>query len=294
MLAPLPPAPARALARTGPALLTHSVPADLASAFRSVHGVDVSDVPVHRGHVVSDHARVLGARAFTRDREVYLPDPAGPLDQAPARALLAHELTHAAQQRMLGAALPAESSADGQLLEAQATATERWFLGSQEALPPLTHFPAGLRVDGLAADGRPRQDHTRLALRSLTGGQGVQRLPAESATAAALTPADAQAGSWSAPEWLGVNAAGAAGNGVPEPPSATAASATAGMISDTRGELAEMRERLTDLAGQRHVGLDDPSALDELAARLYQRLRSKLRLELIVDRERAGLLSDFR
>jgi hypothetical protein len=34
--------------------------------------------------------------------------------------------------------------------------------------------------------------------------------------------------------------------------------------------------------------------LDELSTRLYDRLRSRLRLELLIDRERAGLLSDFR
>lgn len=34
--------------------------------------------------------------------------------------------------------------------------------------------------------------------------------------------------------------------------------------------------------------------LDELAGRLYDRVRSRLRLELLVDRERAGLLTDFR
>jgi hypothetical protein len=34
--------------------------------------------------------------------------------------------------------------------------------------------------------------------------------------------------------------------------------------------------------------------LDELTARLYDRLRSRLRLELLIDRERAGLLTDFR
>jgi hypothetical protein len=38
----------------------------------------------------------------------------------------------------------------------------------------------------------------------------------------------------------------------------------------------------------------DTAQLDELAARLYDRLRSRLRTELLVDRERAGLLTDFR
>jgi len=35
-------------------------------------------------------------------------------------------------------------------------------------------------------------------------------------------------------------------------------------------------------------------ATEELAVKLYHRLRGLLRGELIVDRERAGLLTDFR
>jgi hypothetical protein len=38
----------------------------------------------------------------------------------------------------------------------------------------------------------------------------------------------------------------------------------------------------------------DPYALDELANRLYPNIRTRLRQELLVDRERAGLLADFR
>ncbi len=38
----------------------------------------------------------------------------------------------------------------------------------------------------------------------------------------------------------------------------------------------------------------DPYALDELAMRLYPNIRSRLRQELLIDRERAGLLADFR
>jgi hypothetical protein len=38
----------------------------------------------------------------------------------------------------------------------------------------------------------------------------------------------------------------------------------------------------------------DKIDLTELTARIYDRLRSRLRLELLVDRERAGLLTDFR
>ena len=42
-----------------------------------------------------------------------------------------------------------------------------------------------------------------------------------------------------------------------------------------------------------HIDINDLD-LEELSARLYSRLRSRLRLELLVDRERAGQLSDFR
>jgi hypothetical protein len=34
--------------------------------------------------------------------------------------------------------------------------------------------------------------------------------------------------------------------------------------------------------------------LDDLARQLYERIRSRLRLELLVDRERAGLITDLR
>ncbi|MEV6609175.1 DUF4157 domain-containing protein [Kutzneria sp. NPDC051319] len=42
-----------------------------------------------------------------------------------------------------------------------------------------------------------------------------------------------------------------------------------------------------------HVDINDLD-LEELSARLYSRLRSRLRLELLVDRERAGQLTDYR
>src|SRR5439155_24380069 len=65
------PAPVRARTRElAPATeLVHPaarVPTDLAGALRSSHGVDVADVPVHRGPGVSAEARSRGARAFSR------------------------------------------------------------------------------------------------------------------------------------------------------------------------------------------------------------------------------------
>jgi len=38
----------------------------------------------------------------------------------------------------------------------------------------------------------------------------------------------------------------------------------------------------------------DPYSLDELANRIYPNIRTRLRQELLIDRERAGLLADFR
>jgi hypothetical protein len=49
----------------------------------------------------------------------------------------------------------------------------------------------------------------------------------------------------------------------------------------------------TTASAPHHVDINDLD-LEELSARLYTRLRSRLRLELLVDRERAGHLTDYR
>jgi hypothetical protein len=122
---------------------------------------------------------------------------------------------------------------------------------------------------------------------------GVQRLPVDIAGAVGAASGSAASG-W--PAWpadypvsalpsVTEEAFGAGALVVDEaPPSVTDA------IAELRTHVAELAE----VADRRHVDLDDPVELDELATRLYGRLRSKLRLELMVDRERAGLLADFR
>jgi hypothetical protein len=114
-----------------------AVPTDLASALRGPHSVDVSAIPVHRGPTVSAEARSLGARAFTRGGEVFLPDEAGPIDAPKARGLLAHELVHAVQQRTLGHALPSSSTVAGAQLEAEAVAAEHQHSG--HSAPSMVH-----------------------------------------------------------------------------------------------------------------------------------------------------------
>jgi hypothetical protein len=42
------------------------------------------------------------------------------------------------------------------------------------------------------------------------------------------------------------------------------------------------------------TGAQSPASLDELAGRLYDRIRARIRDELLIDRERAGLLTDVR
>lgn len=47
-------------------------------------------------------------------------------------------------------------------------------------------------------------------------------------------------------------------------------------------------------AGPSAAGVDDEGHIEDLAARLYDRIRIRLRNELLVDRERAGFLTDLR
>lgn len=146
--APPPPAP------VAPRPLAGYVPPDLASALRGPHQVDVSSIPVHRGPQVSVEARALGARAFTRGGEVFLPAEAGPLDTPKARGLLAHELVHAVQQRTLGPSLPAAHTPAGMALEAEAVAVEHahsGHAGHAHAEPAPLRHPSLTQVLGQAA-----------------------------------------------------------------------------------------------------------------------------------------------
>jgi uncharacterized protein DUF4157 len=267
---------------------THeAVPAELAGAFMTTFGVDITAVPVRRGSVVSDQARHLGARAFTRGGEVYLPDEEGHLGSPGARSLLAHELVHAAQQHLLGDTLPAEESAEGRALEDLAVTAERWALG--ESAPPVAlvhrHVPAApaqvrppdtvQRAEGdvitafldAARDERQAED-TSGGMGGDAGGQ-----PAPEVTQVT------KVASWAVPEpeaWIPR----------PEPPAQPMPDLT-GMrdqLSTMELELAEVRAQAFDPADRR--------SLDDLAVRLYDRLRGRLRAELLVDRERAGTLAD--
>ncbi|MFJ9558603.1 DUF4157 domain-containing protein [Streptomyces fuscichromogenes] len=270
-----------------------TAPSELADAVRRVHGVDVSDVPIHRGPEAAAEARSLGARAFTRNGEVFLPAHEGPFDQPVARGLLAHELTHAAQQRALGPALPPEDSDAGTALEAAAVATERWARGSG--------------ADPLTADVAPAASWTAPWI-APGGGAGVG-----AGTEAGTGPgAVAPPASWAAPR----SAAPASGVQrqpgdvttmaepmVTEPvhPPPTIAPTADVTPSESRAsqapaaldaELLSVRDRLIELSGRRPLDLDDPGDIEEVAGQVYEKIHRRLRRELLVDRERAGRLGE--
>jgi hypothetical protein len=134
------PAPKKQLQK---AVVVTRPPAELVDALRATQKADVADVPVYRGPRVSEEARKRGARAFAAGGAVFLPDEAGPAGSPAARGLLAHELVHAVQQRTLGPVLPGSSTPEGQALEAEAVAAEKWYAGEAgaPAPAPLIHAP---------------------------------------------------------------------------------------------------------------------------------------------------------
>jgi hypothetical protein len=125
-----------------------SVRADL----RRVLGRDPGPAQVRRDMEASRLSAQIGARAYTRAGEVFVPHEAGPLDGPETRAVLAHELTHLVQQRVYGPTLPAPSTPVGRRLEAEARAVERVVRGDdpEPRVAPVRTLRAtadGPRVD---------------------------------------------------------------------------------------------------------------------------------------------------
>jgi Domain of unknown function (DUF4157) len=144
----------------GPVALTHAPRSETrraappsAALVRDVvaaTGVDLDRVLVHRGPEVDRQATQLDAAAFAADDRVHLGSVAGHDEGPEARALIAHELVHVAQQRRLGGTVADESSAEGIRLEAEAVAVEQAVRESRP-LPQLTNSTP---VESRAA-GRP-------------------------------------------------------------------------------------------------------------------------------------------
>jgi hypothetical protein len=275
-----------------------AAPAATIASFEQLTGVDLGFVPIVREPTVDREADRLNARAFTRDGVVHLPAAAGAVDGPHARALLAHEMTHVLQQRALGTVAD-ESGPLGEAMEAQADAVERAARGesvddAERAWPEQLAGPmpagltwtseAGFRGDsaGSPSWGVPPSGPSGVAQRA---PRGAEALPA-----------------------LVVDGGGTAGDddGVvplvypepesptrPDPASPTTATNPVAAYELSDADVARVTERvLTDLALP-ELDPRDPDLLDVLAAGLYGRLRTSLRSELIADRERAGLLTEF-
>jgi len=305
------------------------VPQELAGRFSALTGLDVSGIRIHRGPTVSQAARGWQARAFTRGGEIFLPDEAGPLEQTSTRGLLAHELAHVVQQRTLAPSLPDEGSPDGAALEDEAARAEQWYLsGGSSPLPRLAHLPVAALLAARASGAGPA---VASELAGATSA-GVQRLPlgqllggglhgdglhgvglhgvgphGDSLHGGSAAPPDPDPGS--APSLPGPATASSGGEPAgPSPVSDDGAGDRPGMDGLARlvaevaadeasrealRELLANASRLTELCGERPPDLDDPVSLDELSTKVYRRLRGLLRSELLVDRERAGLLADI-
>ncbi|GAB3459397.1 hypothetical protein GCM10027436_65880 [Actinophytocola sediminis] len=361
--------------------ITGHIPPDLATAIRGPQQIDVSSIPVHRGPEVSVEARALGARAFTRGGEVYLPAEAGPLDTPKARGLLAHELVHAVQQRTLGATLPAEHTPAGQALEAAAVAaeaahadptplrhpsltqvigqavrtvgvqlapvdapapppapvaeppampTELDLVAESQAIRTLEEWTAPTAEDlpdqltGTVPSlvdipvGRSEQDQAMAEQilqvinveRTQAGEPTLNTLDANTMELIRRTIAE-QAEDTAARSVIFAQAV-AAGGAQPDTP------ASRPQVIELAAPLPQPVERVERVdsvvpqpvpvlvptqAPAPVVAATDPSDqpieierldLDQLTARLYDRLRNRIRMELLIDRERAGLLTDFR
>lgn len=138
-------------------------------------------VRIHRGADASDLAEALDARSFTHGGEIFMPPSVGSLDSGKGKALLAHEMTHVAQQRRLAGGPPGEDSPQGRTLEAEAVAAERapdLALATRSTSRPGTDAKpdAGTSMSLPAASSGPTAPHA-LPQRAPRGAgeAGVQR-----------------------------------------------------------------------------------------------------------------------
>ncbi|MCB0969386.1 MAG: DUF4157 domain-containing protein, partial [Ilumatobacter sp.] len=280
----------------------------------------LGDVRVHRGPDVGDAARSIQAKAFATGGEVFLPDEHGPTTSGDGRKILSHELTHVVQQRRLGGNLPAEDSAAGAALEQQAKE-----VGGQASPPPVRARPLP------ASTGSPQRlpgampaAPTR-SLPTASGPVGSSGAPPMSPTtdlapseqAAVVARIQAAAAGAGIPARAGSPTPGiqrmvAPTAAAPSRPQTSATSSASPQASPAPSTDAGFQPAATPSSSVSSsssssgvnppVNLpsaDAPSSsprsatdLDELAGQLYPRFRSRLRTELLTDRERSGRLFD--
>jgi hypothetical protein len=311
-----------------------TAPHAVAATVGRLHRADVSDVHIRRDREAEVVAASEHARAVTRGGEVFIPASEGPLDSGPGKGLLAHELTHVIQQRRLGRSVPLEHSPAGRRLEADAAMTERHVRGDLGAPAPaatVTEPPSQPAASSQQAAGDDREDAAvardiqeemvasgrafRMPDGSLVfpGGGGhlpEQRVtPLQTAVIIQRAPEDQASAEPDAPNAAPAPPADVASSGatrfpvpaprvafVSAPPAASTPSAPAQPPAQSAPPSSASTPSSAAPATTAAPPADEPAPidLDELARRVYGQVRTQLRSELLIDRERAGLLTDFR
>ncbi len=258
------------------------VPSDLRAQLEPMLGTDLSDVPVHRGASSSRAASEMRAKAFTVGSEVHIPEKLGPLSHGEGRETLAHELTHVAQQRRLGAVQPNEDSPAGQRMEADARAVATRVSNSSRVsvappaprrpVVPMVHTPAPSSAR-LAATSPTAPASSLSTAEAWNVAADIERAALSSGMATKL-PAGGVTFGGSAP----TAAASAGVQRLPEGEPTTTPSHHANEVATSVSSTVEMT----------------PDKIDELASRVYEGIRSRLRHDLLLQRERSGTLFDRR
>ena len=258
-------------------------------------------VRVRRGGQADAGARRAGARAFTRGGVVNLPTAVTARGSIAADALLAHELTHVAQQRVLGSRLPGEHTEAGRRLEAEASTAEREVRGGA----PL-QFVAGSPVaDRIARGGPPParagvpaalQGLPRAPLAPGPGGPELPlAVPVPTGGLAGGSPA-AFAGRGAGPypaaagSPLGYPAVAVPAPQPAGPPAPVTMSAGVQRASDDDGSADA--DGSGGPAGGVSALLPDGGAVQELVDQIYPAITARLRNELRRHRDRLGRIND--
>jgi len=135
------------------------VPADVRRQVERTVGTGLSHVRIHRGPGVDAAAAGIGATAFTWGGDIGVRRSAYRPDTLPGRALLAHELVHAAQQTDAGPATDVAAAVIGHEAQANALAA-RSFLGAPGA-PERTGLRLARCTGEPDADWSPDLDRDR-------------------------------------------------------------------------------------------------------------------------------------
>ena len=261
------------------------------SVIGSRHGVDLSKVPIDRTVEGASEARQLRARGFTSPTSVVIPQHVGTLDAGPGQALLAHELTHVAQQARLGPNLPLEHTPAGRMLEAEALSAEMSLAPVATARSAPLPGPVGSGVP--SPSGRADGGLTGAPMPLVTPAPGgsdpealaasiFQRLSALSVPGPGGQAPVVTSQSWVAGQPMGPTLAGAGIQRAPEPSSAPAGSPAAppAPAAAPSGGPGPFASRPSD------------EELSNLTQWMYPLISYKLKGELREGRERAGLVTD--